>query len=70
MYPISHLGSTRLGFYLRVQFLYIALTNQEMEETCDNIMLFHFTFFLFMYLHFIVSYYVMVQVCSAAVESG
>ena len=27
-------------------------------------------FFLFMYLHFIVSYYVMVQVCSAAVESG
>ena len=25
--------------------MYIALTNQEMEETCDNIMLFHFIFF-------------------------
>ena len=65
------MGSTRLSLYLRVQFLYIALANQEMEDTCDNIMLFHFIFLLlFMYLHFIVSYYVMVQVCSAAVESG
>ena len=65
------MGSTRLSLYLRVQFLYITLANQEIEETCDNIMLFHFIlFFLFMYLHFIVSYYVMVQVCSAAVESG
>lgn len=63
------MGSTWLSLYLRVQFLYIALANQEMEETCDNIMLFDFLF-LFMYLHFIVSYYVMVQVCSAAVESG
>ena len=45
VYPISHVGSTRMSLYLRVQFLYIALANQEMEETCDNIMLFHFIFF-------------------------
>lgn len=61
------MGSTRLS----LEFLYIALANQEMEETCDNIMLFHFIFFcLYIILHFIVSYYVMVQVCSVAVESG